>query len=213
MFSGPFLSTAPFLAFLIVLLILVKILGSPRFKGWLGETMVIEAGLKKLDPASYRHYHDLYLPRPDARGSTQIDHVVVSPFGIFVIETKNYKGWIFGSEKQLQWTQQIYRSKHRFRNPLHQNHLHVEALMGFLGLPETSFRPVVFFIGGAEFKTPMPPNVLDRGLLPWIKRHTATLLDPASLRRIHSSLDELDLTTDRKAASRDHLKAIQARIG
>ncbi len=52
---------------------------------------------------------------------TQLDHVVVSRFGVFVIETKNYRGWIFGSEKQPQWTQQIYRQKNRFQNPLHQN--------------------------------------------------------------------------------------------
>lgn len=39
----------------------------------------------------------------------------------FVIETKNYQGWIFGTIKQPQWTQQIYRHKRKFQNPLHQN--------------------------------------------------------------------------------------------
>jgi hypothetical protein len=46
-----------------------------------------------------------------------------------VIETKNYKGWILGDEKQRQWMQQIYGKKNRFQNPLHQNQLHVRALV------------------------------------------------------------------------------------
>ncbi|MEO5913818.1 MAG: nuclease-related domain-containing protein [Luteolibacter sp.] len=94
----PLLSNLPIIAAFLVLLVAVKLLGSPAFKGWLGEMMVIRFGLRKLDPALYQTFHDLYLPRPDGQGSTQIDHVVVSPFGIFVIETKNYRGWIFGSE-------------------------------------------------------------------------------------------------------------------
>jgi len=41
------------------------------------------------------------LTLPDGEGSTtQIDHFLLSPYGLFVIETKNYKGWIFGSERQ-----------------------------------------------------------------------------------------------------------------
>lgn len=134
-----------------------------------------------------------------------------SPFGIFVIETKNYRGWIFGSERQPQWTQQIYRTKNRFQNPLHQNHLHVKALMEFLGLPDNRFRSLVFFTGSAEFKTPMPANVLNRGLLPWITAHTATLLGPHSVEMANSRLNTLNRTTDRKQASREHLTAMKAR--
>jgi len=64
--------------------------------------------LNKLDRKQYAVFHDLYLPRPDGKGTAQIDHVVVSPFGIFVIETKNMAGWIFGDERSRQWTQSIY---------------------------------------------------------------------------------------------------------
>ena len=48
---------------------------------------------------------------PNAHGDTQIDHVVVSPFGIFVIETKCWSGWISGGENSAQWTQTIYKEK------------------------------------------------------------------------------------------------------
>jgi len=65
---------------------------------------MVNRGLRNFDPSRYRHFHGLYLPRPDGKGTTQIDHIVVSRYGIFVIETKNYRGWIFGSEKQRDWT-------------------------------------------------------------------------------------------------------------
>jgi restriction system protein len=207
----PLLANWPGFAVLFGFYLLFKFLASPRVKGRIGEASVKRAVLQKLDPQLYRHYHDLYLARPDGRGTTQIDHVVVSPYGIFVIETKNYKGWIFGSEKQRQWTQQIYRNKSRFQNPLHQNHLHVRALMALLNLPENRFRPVVVFAGEATFKTEMPPNVINRGLISWIKNHTATVLDPPMLETVHQSLSSLVLSTDKKEASRAHLAGIQTR--
>lgn len=52
---------------------------------------------------------------------SQIDHLVVSNYGIFVIETKNYKGWILGNEDSQNWTQVIYKYKNKFYNPVLQN--------------------------------------------------------------------------------------------
>jgi restriction system protein len=201
----------PLFVGLLILWLLSIFAADPAFKGRLGEIMVSRIGLKQLDPALYRTFGDIYLPRPYGKGTTQIDHIVVSPFGIFVIETKNYKGWIFGSEKQRQWTQQIYKAKHRFQNPLHQNMLHVKALQRFLCLSDDRFHPVVMFIGDTQFKTPLPGNVLNRGLLPWIRNHTATLLDPSAVQRANALLDDLHRSTDRKAAAREHLKALQTR--
>lgn len=206
----PLLPQLPYIVGFLCLLLVVKFFKSPIVKGWLGEWQV-RRGLKRLDPAVYRHFHDLYLPRPDGQGTTQIDHVVISPFGILVIETKNYRGWIFGTEKQREWTQQIYRRKSRFQNPLHQNQLHVRALSNFLGLPEERFFPVVFFVGNAEFKTPMPGNVINRGLTSWIKAHAVPLLDVATVQQAGRSLDHLSGNTDRRAAARNHLSAMKAR--
>ena len=208
---APLIALWPCFAALLVLWLLVKIAAGPVFKGWLGEIMVSRIGLKQLDPGLYRTFGDIYLPLPDGKGTTQIDHIVVSKFGIFVIETKNYKGWIFGSEKQRQWTQQIYKVKHRFQNPLHQNLLHVKVLKQFLGLPDDRFHPVVMFIGDTQFKTPLPGNVLNRGLLPWIRNHTATLLDSSDVQQANARLDELHRATDRKAAARDHVKTLKER--
>jgi hypothetical protein len=206
----PFTANWPWFLALIAILIAVKILGSASFKGWFGER-AMSRSLSRLDSTIYHAFHDLYLPRPDGQGSTQLDHVVVSPFGIFVIETKNYRGWIFSSEKQPQWTQQIYRQKSRFQNPLHQNDLHVRALVECLNLPRDAFLPVVFFIGDAQFKTPMPPNVLSKGLMSWILQHQQTRLDATAVGKTLAILREIDLSTDRKAAARAHVAAIRER--
>lgn len=206
----PLLRIWPWLLGLIALLILTRLLRSARIKGWLGERAVASA-LSRLDPATYTSFHDLYLARPDGQGTTQIDHIVVSPFGIFVIETKNHRGWIFGFEKQAEWTQQIYKHKELFQNPLRQNHLHVRALMGFLDLPESAFHSVVFFIGDCQLKTPMPPNVINSELRRWIENHRDVVLGPEQVAGARDSLANHERSTDRKAAARQHLKTMKRR--
>ncbi|WP_269915228.1 nuclease-related domain-containing protein [Acinetobacter sp. HY1485] len=93
--------------------------------------------------------------------TTQIDHILVSPFGVFVIETKNYQGWIFGSERQKQWTVCLGSKKFQFQNPLHQNYLHLKTLVELFEseVEEQHFHSVVVFVGKSEFKTDMPANV------------------------------------------------------
>jgi hypothetical protein len=76
----PFFANWPWFLGLLILLLLTKLLGSAGFKGWFGERAV-STSLARLDPGAYQTFHDLYLPRPDGRGTTQLDHVVVSPFG------------------------------------------------------------------------------------------------------------------------------------
>ncbi len=92
--------------------------------------------------------------------TTQIDHVLVSRFGIFVIETKDYKGWIFAGPGDRYWTQVLHRAKFKFQNPIRQNHRHVRAIQELLEfLPADVVRPVVVFTGDAEFKTTIPDGV------------------------------------------------------
>ena len=182
----------------------------PSFKGWVGEAAVRRV-LQRLDAARYASFHDLYLPRPDGKGTTQLDHVVVSAAGIFVIETKNFKGWIFGTEKQKQWTQKIYKYNQRFQNPLHQNNLHIEALSEFLPLERGKCHSVVVFTGDSTFKTEMPPNVLNRGFVKYIEGFTEAILEKAEVDRIAEILRKLDAAHDRKILAREHVKAIRER--
>ena len=78
-------------------------------KGWLGEKKTQYNLWRGLDSRDYVRFHDTIFPSQN--GAAQVDHLLVSKFGVFVVETKNYQGWIYGSEKDPKWTQTIYRKK------------------------------------------------------------------------------------------------------
>lgn len=81
----------------------------------------------------YRVLDNLLLPSMGNISTTQIDHIVVSVYGIFVIETKSHQGWIYGTTNKQNWTQVLYRSKKPIYNPLWQNYAHVKAIETLLG--------------------------------------------------------------------------------
>ncbi len=124
-----------------------------------GEASVHKVIVNNFPPPQYHLLNNLTIPIQD--GTTQIDHILISTKGVFVIETKDYSGWIFGDEKSKQWMQVIYRVKSRFQNPIHQNYLHaktIEQLLDFL--PKEQIHPIVVFTGSAQFKTSVPKGVV-----------------------------------------------------
>ena len=144
----------------ILILAISAYLKSPKVRGTRGESKVSRRLGLFLPSGSYEIFDDVTLPT--ARSTTQIDHIVISPFGVFVIETKNYSGWIFGSAKSKQWTQVLYKKKYRLLNPLWQNAHHVKAVRRFLALPDRYIFSVVVFVGDAKIKTKrkLPSNVV-----------------------------------------------------
>lgn len=132
---------------------------SPESRGNIGETRVSKI-------LSYSNHCGYILNNVTlclANGSTtQIDHILVSKKGVFVIETKHYKGWIFGNPKSKTWTQVLYKVKNKFQNPLFQNNRHVRAVQSLLAchVQPRHIHNLVVFTGDAEFKTQMPWNVL-----------------------------------------------------
>lgn len=130
---------------------------TPERKGARGERLVHNALTSVLNEQNYRVLTDLILPV--AGGTTQIDHLVLSRFGIFVIETKNMSGWIFGSADQKKWTQVQKRSKRQFQNPLRQNYAHVKAVQEILKVDQKALNNFIVFTGTAEPKTSMPESV------------------------------------------------------
>ncbi|EEL61854.1 hypothetical protein bcere0025_54190 [Bacillus cereus F65185] len=98
----------------------------PKWKGKAGEKLVKRI-LSKLDPKSYFVLHNVTV-YTEYGDTTQIDHLVIAETGVFVVETKNYEGWIYGSEKAARWTQGIFRKKSSFQNPFRQNYKHIKAI-------------------------------------------------------------------------------------
>ena len=164
------------IAALAALFVVVWIVRSPWFKGALGERRVRRSLRTRLDQDEYRVFHDLTLPVRD--GTTQIDHIIVSQFGVFVIETKNMKGWIFGSADHALWTQVVFRWKSKFQNPLRQNYKHVKAVQELLRIKAHTLHSVVAFVGAAIPKSAMPAGVVwgARPLADYIKSMRVTVL-------------------------------------
>jgi len=196
----------------VVLLGVAAITRTPWFKGWEGE-MTVNLGLKWiLDKKTYHLISNITLAINN--GTTQIDHVVVSRYGIFSIETKNMRGAIYGSANNRQWTQAIGRRKHQFMNPLHQNYKHTMALAETLGVPHDRVKSVIIFIGDAKLKTKdnLPANVLSRGLTRFIKSHRQELLTEAEVGRALQVIQERrlvpGLTTHRLHVK--HIKEVQS---
>ena len=156
--------------------------------------------LNRLPSDEYFVLNDLMVT--DARGiTTQIDHVVISRFGLFVIETKCYKGWIFANPKNRFWTQSLYAGgrgwfarseKHRFQNPIKQNWRHIYVLSERLKLPRRYFVNVVVFCGDASFMTAVPENVMDENdVVPYILSFEKPLFDQDRSVRIFDSVCKL----------------------
>ncbi len=161
----------------------------PRLKGRLGEASINFWAKRLLDQGVYHVIPDLMLPTPD--GTTQIDHVIVSRYGIFVIETKTYKGWIYGDEKDPQWTQVIFRRKERFQNPLRQNYKHTKTLSDLTSIPHEYFKSLVVFVGDCEFKTDMPANVVHiRDFVRHIKNHQVPIIKDEQVPEIVTTIQE-----------------------
>jgi restriction system protein len=195
--------------YLIPIFIFAVIIKSAWFKGVLGEWQVNLLIKFFLDKKTYHLIKNVTLPTED--GTTQIDHIVVSKYGVFVIETKNMKGWIFGNENQKQWTQKIFKHTSKFQNPLHQNYKHVKTLEACLKAKNDCVFSVIIFIGDSTFKTKMPDNVrFARGGIEYIKskRDTAFSEDEVAdiIEQIESGRLERSIKTNRQHVK--HVKEI-----
>ena len=178
-----------------------------NFKGWLGEKMTAFGMVLSLDKSIYKRFHNLIINAPD--GTTQIDHVVVSPYGIFVLETKNMKGWIFGSERDANWTQSLYNKKNSFQNPLRQNYRHTKCLAEFLELSHEFMHSIVFFIGECKLKSRVPENVMTSGVADYIKGFHKVILSDHQISEVEKKISILK--NDSSLTNKNHIESLKQR--
>ena len=184
---------------LIILLIIILVVSlfiylarynSAKQKGKRGE-MRVSAILSKLSD-EYTILNDLVFRTE--KGTTQIDHIVVSKYGIFTIETKNYRGEIYGDDNRKEWTQLIvtkvtyekkwwktytYVTKNRFYNPVKQSVGHALRIKELLSVfPHVKIVPIVVFTGDAILRYVESNNhvVYEENLLDVIDGYKTTYL-------------------------------------
>ncbi len=130
-----------------------------------------------------------------------------------MIETKNYKGWIFGSERQKQWTQKIYKKSFKFQNPIHQNYKHMKVLEQVLSdiLDKDNMHSVIVFMPEVVFKTEMPSNVF-RGTawVDYVQTFRQPVISEMKLKRIQLRLEKEILEKSWKT-NRQHVEDLNQR--
>ena len=170
---------------------------------------IYSLGLKAALPSEYRVLENITIP--NQFGTSQIDVIVVSIYGIHVIEMKAIQGAIYGDEKAKNWAVYLGKRKFPLRNPLHQNYGHIKALQGLLGLEEGVFHSVVFFTAeNCWFKTRLPPNVMKSGYARFIQSNREVVFTPEEASEI---CRKIELHSFRKSdqTERAHIERTKAR--
>lgn len=124
-------------------------------KGLKGEYLIYKQ-LKHFEDIGAKFLFNLYIPTYKNK-TTEIDVVMICRFGIFVFESKNYSGWIFGKENQKYWTQSLHigygrTKKEHFYNPIWQNETHVKYLQRIFG-KNIPINSIVVFSNSCELKS------------------------------------------------------------
>ncbi len=184
-----------------------------------GERLVREA-LSPLERDGARFIANCYLPKADGE-LTELDLVMLHRSGIYVLESKNLSGWIFGSENGRLWTQSLPAGKgthkSRFFNPIMQNRLHITALKSRLGDRKTPIYSYIVFSERCELKkinlTSSDAAVLNRdALLPAIRSRIAESSDaltPYELDELFALLSSSTEIDDE--AKKRHIESVERR--
>lgn len=201
-----YMITSLWYLWLLVLIVFLLRLYKPKIKGIIGEKTV-SIILTKLDKDKYKVINDIIVKNGEK--TSQIDHLVVSNYGVFVIETKNYKGWIYGDEYKKYWIQVIYKRKEKLYNPIHQNYGHVEALKNILiNFEGIKFIPIVVFSINAELKINVKSEVVyTTKLLKTIKKYNKEIINNTDKEEIYNIILSSDINT--KDIRKQHVNTIK----
>ena len=175
-------------------------------KGYIGEK-IVERELKKL-PEDYKILNNILIKNNDR--SSQIDHIVVSNFGVFVIETKMYKGWIYGKEKQRRWVQNLYGKKYYFKNPLHQNYGHIQNLKEIKGLEDVEFISLILFSERATLKNEIRNVIHFSKVRRWISNYQEIIYTDKQIDFIYNTIANKNIKD--KEARKEHVLKIKQKI-
>ena len=198
-----------FVIFILALVAFVCLLWFLPSKGKAGEMRVAKI-LSKLPEEEYRVINNLLIKQGNK--TTQIDHVVVSEYRIFVIETKHYRGWIYGDANREYWTQNIYGNKYDLWNPIHQNQGHIRALRRVLtDIPPGVFVSIVTFSRQASLDIRNSENVIywDE-LKKLIRSYQRKLISTEQAQNAYETLSAANI--DSKENQKQHVRRVREQI-
>ena len=185
-----------------ILLILVTFFYK-KIRGFMGEFWVKQE-LKKLPKDKYIILNDIMIK--SSKGTHQIDHIIISKYGIFVVEMKNYYGLITGEEHQNKWTQHLGKNKYYFNNPIHQNYGHIKALEELLNLREDKFISIICISNQAKLKV-KAKNVTQLDFISDLIKSYNNEIIIEDLSKIKNKIEQNNITD--KEIRKSHIKNIK----
>jgi len=151
--------------------------------GVLGEKRV-SSFLADLDCEEYRVYNDLLFR--DGKYTTQVDHIIISRYGVFVLETKNIHGKVYGGGNAEFWKQYLpdtgykrygFTQEHQLRNPIWQNDGHIKTLRRLIFGNEIPVYGIVVFPSETDINVTANQPVLNMcDVVPYIKQYRDRVL-------------------------------------
>jgi hypothetical protein len=179
----------PHLLWIVPLVLIIAFLLSPRFRGDIAESRtrrILAAGLEK---SRYTVLNDVELPT--GGGTVHVDHIVVSRFGVFVIESQYASGMVSGGEFQDRWKQEHWGRSRRIENPMHQNAVQAETLGRLLGMPRTKIHRVVVLTGHKGIRTQAPEHLVPADqLIRYIRKKGTHVLEPEQADRALKGIED-----------------------
>ena len=191
----------------------VRLLEFPAYRGWWGEYKV-NFMLRLCLSGQYKVFANAIYRGKTKEESTQIDHVIVSVYGIFVLETKCFKGKIITDPEAPElWLQIVGRRKYRVQNPLMQNYSHVKAVQKVTGVHSQKIHNYAVMAGQAKFTYGMPERVYSIwGVIRKIQSFKAPVFSRGHVVSICRSLSERRIKGGYWAARR-HVEKLKLRDG
>lgn len=180
---------------------------SAAAKGAAGESQVTRA-LLNLPACNYTILNDILIET--SSGTTQIDHIVVSRFGVFLIETKNYAGTLVGDEDDIYFSYSFGPFKYDMYNPIKQNATHVRALMSlFHDYNKNHFIPILALSDLCEFKIYATPQIVTFSYLyRTILQYTTPIFTDEEVASMAKTIRENNITSPEERQK--HIERVKA---
>ena len=193
---------------LVILAILSIIFSLPSVKGKLGERKVSKRLNKLANKYGGIVIDNVMIPDESGTKSSQIDHIYASNYGIFVVETKNYAGRIYGSDEQQNWTQVLAygNAKNKLYNPVKQNQTHIYRLKNALGIRD-NFVSVIVFVNANIQYIESDYVYSFRDLKHLIDKDSKTTISDVELSKIANTL--LEYKENPFKTNKEHVKEIK----
>ncbi len=177
-------------------------------KGTYGEYLLVKA-LKEM-PGEKRILTNCYIPKDDGT-TTELDIVMIHETGIYVIESKNFSGWIFGRDTDTHWTHTFPNGKkYQFYNPILQNKYHIKHLRNIIG-NDLYYYSFVVFGNNCKLKdisnntnTAVCDEYTFKGRLRATLTSAPKILNVERIKSLHLILSEYEYTTKEEKIKHIH---------